>query len=280
MAQGDVPAAGVGGLAASRRVPQPPMAEGRGPSWRVARGHDNADVHREGLARGTVSLMADTESWADTPTARWWHALDDGRLECDLCPRRCRLHAGQRGFCFVRARDGDRMVLTTYGRSSGFAIDPIEKKPLAHFHPGTSVLSFGTAGCNLNCRFCQNWDISKSREWDRLAAPATPDAIAQAAASRRLRLRGVHLQRPRDLRGIRDRHRGRLPRAGPQRRRRHGGLHHARGPSRLLRPHGRARTSTSRASPRTSTGRSPARTSRTCSTPSRGCTRTRTHGSS
>ncbi len=126
---------------------------------------------------------ADAESWADAPTARWWHALDDGRLECDLCPRRCRLHPGQRGFCFVRARDGDRMVLTTYGRSSGFAIDPIEKKPLSHFHPGTSVLSFGTAGCNLNCRFCQNWDISKSREWDRLAAPATPAAIAKAAAS-------------------------------------------------------------------------------------------------
>ncbi len=132
---------------------------------------------------GEASAQAGAEAWADAPTARWWHATDDGRLECDLCPRRCRLRPGQRGFCFVRARDGDRMVLTTYGRSSGFAVDPIEKKPLAHFHPGTSVLSFGTAGCNLNCRFCQNWDISKSREWDRLAAPATPDAIADAAAS-------------------------------------------------------------------------------------------------
>ncbi|HZL80565.1 MAG TPA: AmmeMemoRadiSam system radical SAM enzyme, partial [Demequina sp.] len=105
--------------------------------------------------------------------------------QCDLCPRHCRLHAGQRGFCFVRARDGDRMVLTTYGRSSGFAIDPVEKKPLAHFYPGTSVLSFGTAGCNLNCRFCQNWDISKSREWDRLTSVASPDAIAAAASSSR-----------------------------------------------------------------------------------------------
>ncbi|WP_407341580.1 AmmeMemoRadiSam system radical SAM enzyme [Pengzhenrongella phosphoraccumulans] len=120
-------------------------------------------------------------TWPDAPTARWWSELDDGRLQCDLCPRRCRLHPGQRGFCFVRARDGDRMVLTTYGRSSGFAIDPVEKKPLAHFHPGTAVLSFGTAGCNLNCRFCQNWDISKSRERDRLTAVATPDGIAQAA---------------------------------------------------------------------------------------------------
>ena len=131
----------------------------------------------------TDDHAVNAEDWSDSPTASWWHATDDGRIECDLCPRRCRLHAGQRGFCFVRARDGDRMVLTTYGRSSGFAIDPIEKKPLAHFHPGTSVLSFGTAGCNLNCRFCQNWDISKSREWDRLAAPATPEAIARAAAS-------------------------------------------------------------------------------------------------
>ena len=128
-------------------------------------------------------LSPEGESWPDLPTARWWSPLADGRIECDLCPRRCRLHPGQRGFCFVRARDGERMVLTTYGRSSGFAIDPVEKKPLSHFYPGTAVLSFGTAGCNLNCRFCQNWDISKSREWDRLAESAGPEAIAKAARS-------------------------------------------------------------------------------------------------
>ena len=114
--------------------------------------------------------------------AQWWHRLDDGRIQCDLCPRDCRLHEGQRGMCFVRQRIGDAMVLGTYGRSSGFCIDPIEKKPLNHFHPGTSVLSFGTAGCNLGCKFCQNWDISKAREWDRLADQAGPDAIAEAAA--------------------------------------------------------------------------------------------------
>jgi pyruvate formate lyase activating enzyme len=113
--------------------------------------------------------------------ARWWHKLDDGRIQCDLCPRDCRLHEGQRGACFVRAREADRMVLTTYGRSSGFCIDPVEKKPLNHFHPGSSILSFGTAGCNLACKFCQNWDISKSRDMDRLADAATPEAIAQAA---------------------------------------------------------------------------------------------------
>jgi pyruvate formate lyase activating enzyme len=113
--------------------------------------------------------------------ARWFHPTDDGKLQCDLCPRDCRLGDGQRGMCFVRQRTGDVMELTTYGRSSGFALDPIEKKPLNHFYPGTSVLSFGTAGCNLACKFCQNWDISKSREMDRLVDAASPEAIAQAA---------------------------------------------------------------------------------------------------
>jgi len=113
---------------------------------------------------------------------RWWHRLDDGRVQCDLCPRFCKLHEGQRGACFVRARVNDAMVLTTYGRSSGFCVDPIEKKPLNQFFPGTSVLSFGTAGCNLACKFCQNWDISKSRDMDRLMDAATPEAIAKAAA--------------------------------------------------------------------------------------------------
>lgn len=117
---------------------------------------------------------------AGTP-ARWWHRLDDGRIQCDVCPRECRLRDGQRGFCFVRARAGDQLVLTTDGRSSGFCIDPIEKKPLNHFLPGSSVLSFGTAGCNLGCRFCQNWDISKARQMDRLQDSASPGRIAEAA---------------------------------------------------------------------------------------------------
>ncbi len=113
--------------------------------------------------------------------ARWWHALPDGRIQCDLCPRDCRLHEGQRGLCFVRKMEGGQMILTTYGRSSGFCIDPIEKKPLNHFYPGSSVFSFGTAGCNLACKFCQNWDISKSRETDTLMDQASPDEIAAAA---------------------------------------------------------------------------------------------------
>ncbi len=112
---------------------------------------------------------------------RYWHELADGRIQCDLCPRACKLKEGKRGLCFVRARDENQIVLTTYGRASGFCVDPIEKKPLNHFLPGTAVLSFGTAGCNLACRFCQNWDISKSREYDTLADSAWPEQIAARA---------------------------------------------------------------------------------------------------
>ena len=112
---------------------------------------------------------------------RYWHSLADGRVQCDLCPRACQLKTEQRGLCFVRANQDQQIVLTTYGRSSGFCVDPIEKKPLNHFLPGTPILSFGTAGCNLTCKFCQNWDMSKSREMDILADQADPETIARAA---------------------------------------------------------------------------------------------------
>ncbi len=112
---------------------------------------------------------------------KYWRRLEDGRVQCDLCPRECKLREGQAGLCFVRARQGGEIVLTTWGRSSGYCVDPIEKKPLFHFLPGTPVLSFGTAGCNLACRFCQNWDISKAREDDVLADSARPETIAMAA---------------------------------------------------------------------------------------------------
>jgi pyruvate formate lyase activating enzyme len=124
----------------------------------------------------TISLEA-----PDTVPTRFWHTLGDGRIQCDVCPRACKLREGQRGVCFVRGRIDDQVVLTSYGRSTGLCIDPIEKKPLFHFLPGTSVLSFGTAGCNLGCRFCQNWDISKSKDVDRASQWAAPDEIAQAA---------------------------------------------------------------------------------------------------
>ena len=119
---------------------------------------------------------------AYTVKTRYWHKVDDKRIQCDLCPRFCRMRPGQRGLCFVRGNQAGELVLTSYGRSSGFCVDPIEKKPLNHFLPGTPVFSFGTAGCNLSCKFCQNWDISKSREIDTLASSAGPDQIAAKAA--------------------------------------------------------------------------------------------------
>ncbi len=117
-----------------------------------------------------------------TVTTKYWHRLDDDRVQCDLCPRYCKLREGQRGLCFVRGCEDAKVKLFSYGRSSGFCIDPIEKKPLNHFYPGTSVLSFGTAGCNLACKFCQNWDMSKSREMDTLADRAMPRQLAQRAS--------------------------------------------------------------------------------------------------
>ncbi len=123
----------------------------------------------------------DTDTVSGVVPTRYWHRLEDGRIQCDLCPRACKLHEDQQGLCYVRARQHDQIVLTTYGRSSGFCVDPIEKKPLNQFLPGTPVLSFGTAGCNLACKFCQNWDISKSREMDTLADQASPAIIARAA---------------------------------------------------------------------------------------------------
>ncbi|MBM3510768.1 MAG: AmmeMemoRadiSam system radical SAM enzyme [Alphaproteobacteria bacterium] len=126
----------------------------------------------------TVDATTDKTGWV---TGRHWHALGDGRIQCDVCPRACKLHDGQRGLCFVRAADAGAIKLTTYGCSSGFCIDPVEKKPLNHFLPGTPILSFGTAGCNLTCKFCQNWSISKSREIDTLADAASPQRLARAA---------------------------------------------------------------------------------------------------
>ena len=134
-----------------------------------------------------LDLRVITTPPSDTPNTHgnrlggWWHEESDGRIVCDLCPRECRLKPGDRGFCFVRENQNGQMQLTTYGKSTGFCIDPIEKKPLNHFYPGTSVLSFGTAGCNLGCKFCQNWSISKSREIAQLSQTARPDAIADAA---------------------------------------------------------------------------------------------------
>ena len=132
--------------------------------------------------------MSSTETITQMPNQQvidteYWHRLEDERLQCDLCPRFCKLREGQRGLCFVCGRENDSIRMYSYGRSSGFCVDPIEKKPLNHFLPGSAVLSFGTAGCNLACKFCQNWDMSKSREMDRLADRAMPEELARAAIS-------------------------------------------------------------------------------------------------
>ena len=136
----------------------------------------------------TVSAAINPSDPSVVPT-RYWHVLGDGRIQCDVCPRFCKLREEQRGLCYVRGRINDGIVMTSYGRSSGYCVDPIEKKPLNHFLPGTPVLSFGTAGCNLACKFCQNWDISKSRKLDTLMDRAAPEAIARAAS--RLHCRSV-----------------------------------------------------------------------------------------
>jgi len=118
---------------------------------------------------------------ANSIRTEYWHKLNDGRTECDLCPRHCRLHEGQRGLCFIRNCLNHEILMTSYGLSSGFCIDPIEKKPLNHFYPGTPVLSFGTAGCNLACKFCQNWDMSKSRDIHTLGQQASPEQLCKTA---------------------------------------------------------------------------------------------------
>jgi pyruvate formate lyase activating enzyme len=165
-------------LACRERFPQARayLANGVALAWTLPRSVVDGFL-RHGYVDGNRSMT----SGEHLVTTKYWRRLADGRLECTLCPRACRLQEGQRGLCFVRSRLGDAIVLTTYGRSSGFCVDPIEKKPLNHFLPGTSVLSFGTAGCNLTCKFCQNWSVSKSREDDTLADAASPEAIASTA---------------------------------------------------------------------------------------------------
>lgn len=140
----------------------------------------------EGGHRESYGHAASVTDVRNPAIARWQTQFHDGtnRARCELCPRRCVLKPGQRGFCFVRSNHDGLIVSDTYGRSSGFVVDPVEKKPLNHFHPGSSVLSFGTAGCNSGCRFCQNWDIAKARSFDRLGVEASPEKIAQVAADR------------------------------------------------------------------------------------------------
>lgn len=111
--------------------------------------------------------------------ALYWQALDDDRIRCGLCPHACVIAEGRTGRCGIRANEGGAMVLPWFGRLSALAVDPIEKKPLHHFLPGTAVLSAGFYGCNLRCPFCQNWNISQER--DRRASFVPPEAMVGAA---------------------------------------------------------------------------------------------------
>lgn len=113
--------------------------------------------------------------------AQWWRPLPNGKLLCYLCPRLCEIPEGKAGFCFIRKNEGGRLINLAYGKSTGFAVDPVEKKPLNHFLPGTAILSFGTAGCNLGCKFCQNWEISKARLDDERSEDGSPEAVVELA---------------------------------------------------------------------------------------------------
>ena len=185
---------------------------------------------------------------------RWWHRLDDGRIQCDLCPRDCRLHEGQRGACFVRQREGDAMVLTTYGRSSGFCIDPIEKKPLNHFYPGSSRVLVRHR--RLQPR------VQVLPELGHLEVARDGHADGRGVAARRSPRRAAQLDcrsvaftynDPGHLRRVRDGHRRRVPRAAASRRSRSRPATSAptRGASSTRR--WTPPTSTSRASPTSST---------------------------
>ncbi len=113
--------------------------------------------------------------------ALWWNTEEDGRILCTLCPRFCRMSVDQAGFCYIRKNVNGKLYSLGYGKSTGFAVDPIEKKPLNHFLPGTGVLSFGTAGCNLGCRFCQNWSISKAKLDDAHSLAVSPEQVVELA---------------------------------------------------------------------------------------------------
>ena len=118
--------------------------------------------------------------------ALWWRTEADGEILCTLCPRFCRVGDGQAGFCYIRRNVGGKLYSLGYGTSTGFALDPIEKKPLNHFLPGSEILSFGTAGCNLGCRFCQNWSISKAKLDEAESYHVAPEQVVELALRKRV----------------------------------------------------------------------------------------------
>lgn len=117
----------------------------------------------------------------DLVEAKWWEETDSGKILCTLCPRYCKIGEGQPGFCYIRQNHNGKLYTLGYAKPTGFAIDPIEKKPLNHFLPGTTILSFGTAGCNLGCKFCQNWSMSKAKIDDINSLDARPEEVVKLA---------------------------------------------------------------------------------------------------
>jgi pyruvate formate lyase activating enzyme len=117
----------------------------------------------------------------DVKIADWWEEAGNGKLLCTLCPRYCTIGDGQQGFCYIRYNSGGKLYTSGYGHPTGFAVDPIEKKPLNHFLPGTRILSFGTAGCNLGCKFCQNWSTSKAKSDEINSLTASPEEVVELA---------------------------------------------------------------------------------------------------
>jgi pyruvate formate lyase activating enzyme len=112
--------------------------------------------------------------------ARWW-VRENGRIHCYLCPRDCRIGDGQAGFCYIRKNVGGTLYSTAHSQPCAIQVDPVEKKPLFHFMPGKRIYSLGTAGCNMGCKFCQNWEISKSKSDQVRAVRLTPEeAVTEA----------------------------------------------------------------------------------------------------
>ena len=112
---------------------------------------------------------------------KYQNILQNGKVQCTICPRNCILSEGQEGFCHVRKNINQNIELTTYGYNTGLAIDPIEKKPLYHFYPSSPILSFGTLGCNMGCLFCQNWNISKNKADPKSLNKTSPQEIVNIA---------------------------------------------------------------------------------------------------
>jgi len=124
--------------------------------------------------------MSSLQILQKTPTlheALWWEPEANGRVHCYLCPRHCHIGHGQSGFCFIRVNQDGKLYSLGYGAPAALQIDPIEKKPLNHFFPGTRVFSMGTAGCNMGCFFCQNWDISKSHQDQVHSSQVPPEEV-------------------------------------------------------------------------------------------------------